>query len=104
MVSNNLAKNPVNQTVFVGGGVSLVACNFKTGDATAKFQNWSSRLAPSNAETAAKGVVKLKTRADTFVPVKSLAKNPVNQTVFVGGGVSLVARNIKTRNATAKFQ
>ena len=38
MVSNNLAKNPVNQTVFVGGGVSLVARNIKTCNATAKFQ------------------------------------------------------------------
>ena len=37
MVSNNPAKNPVNQTVFGGGGVSLVASNFKTGDATAEF-------------------------------------------------------------------
>ena len=33
-----MAKTPVNQTVFVGGGVSLVARNLKTGDATAKFQ------------------------------------------------------------------
>ena len=68
------------------------------------FNDWSSRLAYFIAETSAKGVVKLKTRADTFVPVKSLAKNMVNQTVFVGGGVFLVACNFKTGDATENFQ
>ena len=36
------------------------------------FNDWSSRLDPSNLAIATKGVVKLKTCADTFVPVKSL--------------------------------